>query len=132
MKKTLTLRQRGADVIDSTPATNVKPVSSHIITARSKLCKVLFLALSVTFLFFVCESNISGMAKQRKTCFVLRSDKFECHGQRSRSPGTKNALCTPITPGSDGTVSSAACSALQCVVKRAACVRFMFGKTYLL
>ena len=84
MKKTLTLRQRGAGVIDCTPATNVKPVSSHIIAARSKLCKVLFLALSVTFLFFVCESNISGMAKQRKTCLVPRSDKFECQDRRSK------------------------------------------------
>ena len=31
-----------------------------------------------------------------KTCLVLRSDEFEC--QRSRSPGTKNALCTHNTP----------------------------------
>jgi len=30
----------------------------------------------------------------RKTCLVLRSDKFECQGQMSRSPGAKNALCT--------------------------------------
>jgi len=34
----------------------------------------------------------------RKTCLVLRSYEFECQGQRSRSPGTKNALCTPNTP----------------------------------
>ena len=35
----------------------------------------------------------------RKTCLVLRSDEFECQGQRSRSPGTKNALCTHyVTP----------------------------------
>jgi len=29
-----------------------------------------------------------------KTCLVLRSYDFECQGQRSRSPGIKNALCT--------------------------------------
>jgi len=34
----------------------------------------------------------------RKTCLVLRLDEFECQGQRSRSPGTKNVLCTQNTP----------------------------------
>ena len=29
-------------------------------------------------------------------------DEFECQGQRSRSPGTKNALYAPITPDSNG------------------------------
>ena len=58
--------------------------------------------------FFVCESNISKTTKRicakftGKTCLVPRSDEFECQGQRSRLPGTKNALCTRIAPGSDG------------------------------
>jgi len=48
--------------------------------------------------------RIAGIAERicakftRKTCLVLRSYEFECQGQRSRSPGTKNALCTPNTP----------------------------------
>jgi len=33
-----------------------------------------------------------------KKCLVLHSDELECQGQRSRSPGTKNALCTHNTP----------------------------------
>ena len=53
---------------------------SVIFTARSELCKVLFLALSMTFLFvlFVCESNISRTAERicakftGKTCFIPR------------------------------------------------------------
>jgi len=32
-----------------------------------------------------------------KTCLVLHSDEFERQGQRSRSPGTKNVLCTQNT-----------------------------------
>jgi len=44
---------------------------------------------SVAASFFVCHSNISGTAERIcatvtvKTCFVRRSDKFECQGQRS-------------------------------------------------
>jgi len=34
----------------------------------------------------------------RKTCLVLRSDEFECQGQRSRATETKNAMCTHNTP----------------------------------
>jgi len=39
-----------------------------------------------------------------KTCLVPCSDAFECHSQRSKVKVTrdKKALCTPITPGSDG------------------------------
>ena len=62
--------------------------------------------ITLTTCFFVCVWNILGMAERicakfiRKTCLVPhpRSDEFECQGQRSRSPGTKNALCTVITP----------------------------------
>jgi len=52
----------------------------------------------------VNENNISGTAEwicakfTGKTCLGPRSEEFECQGQRSRSPGTKNTLCTPITP----------------------------------
>jgi len=53
-----------------------------------------------------CESDISGNSWtdlhqiHREDVFGPRSDEFKCQGQWSRSPGTKNALCTPITPGS--------------------------------
>jgi len=74
----------------------------------NKLSKVLFLAVSVPFLF-VCGSSISGELLNgfaqihRVTCLVPCSDEFECQGQTARSPGTKNAPpCTPITPGSNG------------------------------
>jgi len=69
-------------------------------------CKVLFSALSVTFLFvfFVCYSNISRTAElictkfTGKTCLVHCSDEFECRGQTSRSSGTKtlNSAITPL------------------------------------
>jgi len=59
--------------------------SDHFVTVRSELRKVLFLALSVTFLFFfVCESNISETVDQicskftQKTCLVPCSEEFEC------------------------------------------------------
>jgi len=67
---------------------------TKLITACSELCKVLFLSLSVTF----CVWNISGTAEwictkvTGKTCLVRRSDDFECHGRRSRSPWTKNSI----------------------------------------
>ena len=65
--------------------------------------KVLFLAPSVTFIF-LCVSNVSWTNERicakftLKTCLVPRSDEFECQGQRSRSPGTKDALSSPVTP----------------------------------
>jgi len=88
---------------------------------------------------FVCESNILETAERicvkfiGKTCLVPRSDEFECQGQRSKIKvtGDKKELHTPIGPGSDGMVQSAAHSALQCIVNGTACVRFMFGKTSL-
>ena len=64
---------------------------------------------------FVCVWYISRAAERTcakftgKMCLVPRSDKFECQGQRSRSPGTKRHFST----------------------LSAACVRFMFGKTFL-
>ena len=58
---------------------------------------VQFLALSpVTFSFFVCASNISGIAERicakftGKTCSVHRSKKFECQGQRSKVKVTRD------------------------------------------
>ena len=70
--------------------------------------KVLFLALSVTFSFFVCASNISGTAERictkftGKTCLLPRSDEFECQGQRSKVKVTrdktgKTAASSPLT-----------------------------------
>jgi len=61
--------------------------------------KVLFFG-AVSLWFFVCVWNISGTAERicawftRKTCLVPHSDKFEGHGQRSRSPltGDKNGI----------------------------------------
>jgi len=67
---------------------------SIVFTARSKLRKVLFLALSTTFCFFVCESNTSGTAERicakftLKTFLVPRSDEFECQGQMSTAKVT--------------------------------------------
>jgi len=58
--------------------------------------KILFLALSVTFSFFLCESNISGTAERIctklavKTCLVPRSDESECQGQRSKVRVTRD------------------------------------------
>jgi len=69
-------------------------------------CTQVTFCFSAVCVFFVCASNISGMAERIcskfivKTCCVPRSYEFECQGQRSRSPGTKNALCSLITPGS--------------------------------
>ena len=37
----------------------------------------------------------------RKTCLVLRSDEFECQGQRSRSPGPKRAVHSQQPRGVD-------------------------------
>ena len=66
------------------------------------LHKVLFLVLSVTFLFVY---EISRGTAERiwdkftgKMCLVTCSDKFECqdHRSRSRSPGTKTAFFGPF------------------------------------
>ena len=82
-----------------------------VVTARSELRKVLFLAPSVC----VClcmkypENRWTDLRQIRtKTCLVPRSTslKVKDKGQRSRSPGTKTAVS-------------------------AACERFMFGKTSL-
>jgi len=56
-----------------------------ITTACSELHKVfLFLVLSVTFLFVcLCMNKFT-----RNTCLIPHLDKFECQGQRSRSPRT--------------------------------------------
>jgi len=77
-----------------------------------------------------------------ETCLVPCLDVFECQGQRSKIKvtGTKDAPCTPITPGSirmvcacckqrhaaaDGTIPSLPGVTLE------ACIWFMFGKTSL-
>jgi len=99
-----------------------------VFTACSKLRKVLFLALSITFSFiqfFVCESNIYGTAEwicakfTGKTCLVPRLEylNVKVTDHRLRLPGTKTHCPLPSPPGSDGMVPSAACSALQCIVK---------------
>jgi len=76
-------------------------------------------------------------------CLVPRLDEFECQGQRSRSPGTKNALYTSITPRPrpNGTHSQQmtsrsgkwhhSVSAGGGGLFRQPCVRCMFGKTSL-
>jgi len=65
------------------------------ITGGSELWQVLFLALSVTFVF-VCVWNISGTAERicaqftRNTCLVPRSDEFEDQGQMSKVKVTRD------------------------------------------
>jgi len=75
-----------------------------------------------------------------KTYLVPRSDQFECQGQRSRSPGTKNALCTAIAPpqrrnGARWLQITSRTSrrhhSIASGVISAACVRALFGKTSL-
>jgi len=62
--------------------------------SRLKLAARGVLSADAGLLVFVCYSNILGTAEcfctkfTGKTCLVPRSDKFECQGQRSRSPGT--------------------------------------------
>ena len=90
------------------PANHIRPrCLRFLITARSKLREVLFLALFVTFcLCFVWVSNISGMAERicakftGKTCLVPRSESLnvKVKGQRSRSPGTKMRCVLPSPP----------------------------------
>jgi len=65
------------------------------ITARSKLRKVLFLALSVTFLFVyeISREVGEGTAERicakftQKTCLGPCLDEFEGQGQRSKGQG---------------------------------------------
>ena len=83
---------------------------SRMITARSKLhtAYASVLALSVTFLFLFWFVNqislepLNGFAPNSQEIRVLsfagKSSNVKFKGQRSKSPGTKNALCTPITP----------------------------------
>ena len=73
-----------------------------VVTARSELRKVLFLAPSVCGVFFRVR-NISGTAERicakftRKTCLVPRWDEFEGQGQRSRSQRTKKRHFSAIS-----------------------------------
>jgi len=67
--------------------------------------KVLFLALSVTFCLFVYEispGRLNGFAPNsqgRRVWSVARTSlNVKVRGQRSRSPGTNNMLCTPVIP----------------------------------
>ena len=66
-----------------------QPNLALVFTTRSELCKVLFLALSVTFLCEISRGTAELICAKfkGKTCLVSRSDELE--GQRSRSPATK-------------------------------------------
>jgi len=71
-----------------------------------------------------------------KTCLVPRMDEFECQGQRSRSLGTKNALCTHVSPQewnalAANNVTQQQMAPLRCCqgVILGACVWFMCGRT---
>jgi len=120
--------------------------SDHFVTACRELRNVLFLALSVTFLFFLFVNQIS---RKLLTKFALNS-----HGRcawslarwnlnarvKGQGHGTKNVLCTPITPAAPKWNAFATNNVMQqqtrpfrrsCGVISAACVRFMFGKTSL-
>jgi len=74
------------------------PYDGHgVFTARSELRKVLFVALSVTFLFACClcmkylGNHWRIWAKfTRKTCLVPCSDEFKCQGQRSKVKITRD------------------------------------------
>jgi len=79
-----------------------------MITGRSKLRKVLFLAPSVTSLFVsqISRESLNGFApnsQERRVWSLARTSlKVKVKGQRSRSQGRKSSLCTTITLGSDG------------------------------
>ena len=104
---------------------------------------------------FVCHSNISGTAERIctkiavKTCLVPGLDEFECQGQRSWWPETKNEklMSHPLTmhckacavrckwrhaAAADDTIPSppGVTGWRQCTLTEA-CVRFMFGKASL-
>jgi len=118
--------------------------------------KVLFLALSVTFSFFVCASNISRTAEwictkfTGKTCLVPRSNESECQGQRSKvkvirgqnrepasSPFTVHckvcAICCRFRTAADETIPwpPGGEGSARWREASAACVRCMFGETSL-
>ena len=81
-----------------------------LFTAHSELRKVLFLALSVTFLFVyeISREPLNGFAPNShtgKTCLVPRSDEFECQDRTNKKR--------------------------HFLALSAVCVRFMFGKTSL-
>ena len=116
-------------------------------TARSKLRKVPFLALSDFFHFLVCASNTSGTAElicaklTAKTRLVLRSDQFECQGQRSKVKVTREKFphywkcivtrSLQITSCMQQTGPFHRCRGWQkCIA--AVCMRFTFGRTSLL
>jgi len=117
----------------------------NVYTVCSKLHKVLFLLLWLLCFFCLWIKYLGNhwttCAKfTGKTCLVPHSDKFECQGQRSRSPGTKN--CTPITPqqrrSGPHSLQARSCSsrwdhdvAARGYGSAASCVWFMFGKTSL-
>jgi len=63
--------------------TKLHEYNTHTITTRSKLTNVLFLALSVTFLY-VYEGTTQWICAKftGRTCLVPYSDEFECQGQR--------------------------------------------------
>jgi len=69
---------------------------------------ILFLALSVTFLFVpqISREPLNGFAPnsqgRRVWSLARRNLNTKAKGQRSRSTGTKNALSIPITLGNDG------------------------------
>ena len=116
-------------------------------TARSKLRKVLFLALSVTFLFFfilfvnqISPEPSNGLAPNsqgRRVCSLARTSLYQ--GQRSKVKVTrdKNALSLPSTPAATEWNALAAINVVQqqtapCCHYRgisADCVRCMFSKT---
>ena len=122
--------------------------------------KVLFLVLSMTFLF-VCEWNtgIWGTAERIcakftvMTCLVSSSDEFECQGQTSnvkvtRDKTGKTAESSPLTvhykacavrrtlqvtsrsSRRHNSVAVGVTGWRQCTMT-AACMRFVFGKTSL-
>jgi len=122
---------------------SVKTVSEVCCYRTHELRKVLFFGAVDDFCFFVCESHISGICAKftGKTCLIPRSEEFECQGPWSKVKiaGTKNAMCTPITLGSDG-MERARCKCHAAAggtipslpgLISAAYVRFMFGKTSL-
>ena len=51
----------------------------------------------IFFDFFLWNSWTDLRQIHKRTCLITRSDDFACQGQRSRSPGTKNALSSPVT-----------------------------------
>jgi len=110
--------------------------------------RVLFLALSVTLLFFhfVCHSNISGTAEQicakftGKTCLVRRSKEFECQGHGHQGQKMRCALrSTPAATKWNALAENDVIQQRTAPFRRCregvispACVRSMFGKTSLL